>query len=414
MYVCGIFVLVYFMKETRTMEINQLLELDRLAKDDGRRYEKKRPIYQDISKDTGAHFIGIVGPRGAGKTIVLKQLALANEKSFYLSLDTMEGDLFHLVKTLHETMQIQLFLLDEVHIYPRFEADIKKIYDVLGIRVIFTSSTALGMYESGYDLSRRVLLKTLYPFSLREYAQFKYGQEFDNLTLKDIVDNKIPGSILKAGEHFLPYIQGGLMPFALREPQPLELLKNILKTVIHKDIPRIAKLMIDELDKIEQVVRFIGLSGVDGINYSAVSQNVHISRYKAEQYIALLERAFILHQVFPTGSNVLKEPKVVMALPYRLLYRPLNEAIGGLREDFFVEAFRALGKEFFYLKSMRGQKTPDYIIRDTEDIVLEVGGKGKGRSQFKGMDIHKKIIFADGYDIKETRRPLFLAGLVQN
>ncbi len=158
--------------------------------------------------------------------------------------------------------------------------------------------------------------------------------------------------------------------------------------------------------------RFIGLSGVDGINYSSVSRNVHITKYKAEQYITLLERAFVLHQVFPAGSNVMKEPKIVMALPYRLLFRPLNEAIGGLREDFFVEMFRALGKEVFYLKSMRGQKTPDYFIRDSEEIVFEVGGKGKGRSQFKGVDIKKKIIFADGYDMEGIRRPLFLAGLL--
>ncbi len=108
----------------------------------------------------------------------------------------------------------------------------------------------------------------------------------------------------------------------------------------------------------------------------------------------------------------MKEPKVVMALPYRLLYKPLNEAIGGLREDFFVGALKALGKEVFYLKSMRGQKTPDYFIRDFEDITLEVGGKGKGRSQFKGMDVKTKIIFADGYDMTGIRRPLFLAGLL--
>ena len=102
-----------------------------------------------------------------------------------------------------------------------------------------------------------------------------------------------------------------------------------------------------------------------------------------------------------------------MALPYRLLYRPLNEAIGGLREDFFVGAFKALGKEIFYLKSIRGQKTPDYCIRDREDIIFEVGGKGKGKSQFKGVNVRKKIIFADGYEISAMRRPLFLAGLLK-
>ncbi|MDP3041579.1 MAG: AAA family ATPase [Candidatus Omnitrophota bacterium] len=394
------------------MNINQLLEFDRLAKEDGRKYDKRRGLYDDIAQDAGAHFIGIVGPRGAGKTIILKQLALANEASFYVSLDALEGDLFDLVKILHETMRIKLFLLDEVHAYSHFEADLKKLYDVLEIRVIFTSSTALGMYESGYDLSRRVLLKTLYPFSLREYAKFKYGQEFTALTFQNLVEGKIPADVFKAGEHFLAYIQGGLMPFALREPQPLMLLENILKTIIGKDIPNIAKLLTGELEKIEQVVRFIGRSGIDGINYSSVSRNAHITKYKAEQYITLLERAFVLHRVFPMGSNVMKEPKVVMALPYRLLYKPLNEAIGGLREDFFVEVFRALGKEVFYLKSNRGEKTPDYFIRDTQDIVFEVGGKGKGRSQFKGMDFKTKIILADGYDVAGLRRPLFLAGLL--
>lgn len=394
------------------MNINQLLEFDRLARKDGQKYDKRRELYNDITRYAGAHFIGIVGPRGVGKTIMLKQLALANEGSFYVSLDALEGDLFDLVKTLHETMRIRLFLLDEVHVYPRFEADLKKLYDVLDIMIIFTSSVALRMYESGYDLSRRVLLKALYPFSLREYAKFKYGQEFSILTILNIVEGKIPADVFKAGEHFLSYIQGGLMPFALREPQPLMLLKNILNTIIHKDIPHIARLLTDELNKIEQLVRFIGLSGVDGINYSSVARNVHITKYKAEQYITLLERAFVLHRVFPVGSNVMKEPKVVMALPYRLLYKPLNEAIGGLREDFFVGAFSVLGKEIFYLKSMRGQKTPDYIIRDSQDIVFEVGGKGKGRSQFKGMAVKIKIIFADGYDMTDIRRPLFLAGLI--
>jgi len=394
------------------MNISQLLEFDRMAREDGQKYDKRREIYDDIARDAGAHFIGIIGPRGVGKTVILKQLALANERSFYVSLDAMEGDLFDLVKTLHETMQIGLFLLDEVHVYHRFEADLKKIYDLFDIRVIFTSSTALGMHESSYDLSRRVLLKTLYPFSLREYARFKYAQEFGALTLMDIVEKKLPQDVFRAGEHFSSYIQGGLMPFALQEPQPLMILENILKTIIRKDIPHIAKLLTDELEKIEQLIRFIGLSGVDGINYSSAARNVHITKYKAEQYITLLERAFVLHRIFPIGSNVMKEPKVVMALPYRLLYKPLNEAIGGLREDFFVGALRALGKEVFYLKSMRGQKTPDYFVRDLQDIIFEVGGKGKGRSQFKGMDVKIKIIFADGYDMTDIHRPLFLAGLL--
>lgn len=395
------------------MNLDQLFELDRLAKEDSRKYVKKRAIYHDITGDSGAHFLGIVGPRGVGKTVILKQLALTNERSFYVSLDAMEGSLFDLVKTLYETMRMKVFLLDEVHFYPSFEADLKKIYDYFDIKVIFTSSVALGMYESDYDLSRRVLLKNLYPFSLGEYAFFKYGQEYPVLTIHDIVKKNIPVEALKAGEHFIPYLKGGLMPFALEEPRPLPLLRNILNTIIYKDIPRIGRLLTEELDKIDRLVRFIGLSGIDGINASSLAANVHITKYKAEQYLTLLERAFVLHRVMPMGSNVLKEPKIVMALPYRLLFRPFDEIVGGLREDFFVEAVKALGKDIFYLKSTRGRKTPDYLICDFEDVVFEIGGKGKGRSQFKGIGVHNKVILSDGYEMRDIRRPLFLMGLVQ-
>ncbi len=392
--------------------ISQLLEFYRLAKKDALKYRKKRALYNDIAKDKGAHFIGIAGPRGVGKTIILKQLAAANKRSFYISLDTMKGALFDIIKALHESMHVKLFLLDEVHFYSGFEADIKKAYDIFDIKVIFTSSTALGIYESSYDLSRRVVLKPLYPFSLREYAEFKYNQTFSRLTLQGLIENDISSGLLKAGEHFSSYIQGGLMPFALEEPQPLIILSNILKTIIHKDIPRIAKLLTGELDSIEQLVRFVGLSGIDGINYSSIARNIQITKYKAEQYISLLEKAFVLHKILPAGSNVLKEPKVVMSLPYRLLYKPFSEAIGGLREDFFVGILRSLGKNIFYLKSKRGQKTPDYFIRDLKGIVFEIGGKGKGRSQFKGVNTRKKIILADGYDTSGMRRPLFLIGLL--
>jgi hypothetical protein len=73
---------------------------------------------------------------------------------------------------------------------------------------------------------------------------------------------------------------------------------------------------------------------------------------------------------------------------------------------------RSLGMEMFYLKSMRGQKTPDYLVRDDVEIVFEIGGKGKGRSQFKGINVPRKIILSDGYDMTGIRRPLFLAGLL--
>lgn len=394
------------------INLNFLIELDRLAREDGQKYPKKRFLYENLIREQGKHFTGITGARGSGKTILLKQMAGHLSDTFYLSLDTFQGSLFETVKALHAALKARIFFLDEVHMHPGFEAELKKIYDFLDVRVFFTSSTALSMYQSAHDLSRRVLLKTLYPFSLREYIWFKYEREIGVLSLEDIAEKKWDRQAMECGNFFEEYLRGGLMPFALHETAPLGLLKNILQTVIYKDIARVSKISLEEGDKIAQMLSFIGRSGIDGINYSSLSKNLAITKYRAQQYTALLEQAFILHRIAPEGTGVLKEPKIVTALPYRLLYRPYEQALGGLREDFFVEAMKSCGFDVRYLKSTRGAKTPDYVVGGKKSLVFEVGGRGKGRQQFKGFHTSRKIILTDSYDTEGIRRPLFLAGLL--
>ncbi|MFH0771427.1 MAG: AAA family ATPase [Candidatus Omnitrophota bacterium] len=394
------------------IDLGPLIELDRLAREDGKRYPKRRFLYEDIGIEQGRHFTGIVGPRGAGKTILLKQIALNYQNTFYLSLDTFSDDLFETVKTVANVLKAKLFLLDEVHMRSGFEAELKKIYDFLDVKVVFTSSMALALYQLAHDLSRRVALKTLYPFSLREYVFFKFDRHIIPLTIDDIVSGHFDRSVIEIGQVFSDYIRGGLMPFLLNETAPRALLENVLQTVIYKDIARASKIAMNELDTIRKMVSFIGKSGIDGINYSSLSRNLGITKYKAEQYTALLECAFILYRVMPHGTGVLKESKIVMALPYRLLFRTYEECIGGLREDFFVEAVRAAGFEIGYLKSTRGEKIPDYVLRDKELFVFEIGGKGKGRRQFKGFKMGRKIILSDGYESEGIRRPLFLFGFL--
>ncbi len=103
-----------------------------------------------------------------------------------------------------------------------------------------------------------------------------------------------------------------------------------------------------------------------------------------------------------------------MNLPSRLLYKEYDEAIGGLLEDFFVESMKISGYKINYLKTSKGKKPPDYLIDDNETkYIIEVGGKGKGIQQFKGIDMGKSIIFIDGERLDGIRRPLFLSGFLK-
>ncbi|MBR2082854.1 MAG: ATP-binding protein [Elusimicrobiaceae bacterium] len=399
------------------MDLTHLIELDRIAKENGHMYPHQRKLFEELVQNTGKHFLGIIGPRGVGKTILLKQLANYYPNSFYISMDTFEGNLFDTVKHLHDVMQVKNFFLDEVHTYKDFNKEIKKIYDVFEnkqLRIVLTSSTALGMERSKFDLSRRLLLKKLYPFSFSEYLYFKHGIRAELLSWKDLLTQPLSAHQMRYSEYFYSYLKGGLMPFSLQEQEILPLLKNILETIIYKDIPGIETLTTEELKIIEQLVKFIALSSVDGINYSTLSNNLKITKYKAEQYLSLLERAFVVQRVFPKGSNVMREPKVLLALPYRLLYRAFEESIGALREEFFVFSCTLEGLPVHYLKSTRGTKTADYVVSDEESAVFEIGGKGKGRSQFKGLTVEKKIILADSIETNQAdKKPLFSLGLLK-
>lgn len=394
--------------------ISDLIELDQLARQDAANYPQKRLLYESLLQLEGKHFRGIVGPRGAGKTVLLKQLAVATENSFYISLDaTADYDLFDLAKQLQETLGVTTLLIDEIHFQQDYDGKLKKIYDFLTLKVLFTSSVDLAMTESAFDLSRRVELIKLPLFSFREFIFFKTGELLPSLSLADIINKKWTTRHLRFSYLFEAYLKGGLLPFSLDEPDPLPLLNNILQKILQRDIPAVASLLVEEIGRLEKMLIFIGRSSVDGINYSSISRNIGITKYKAISYLELMSQALVLHIVFPQGANVMREPKVLMCPPYRLLFNEYDRAVGGLREDFFAAMMTAAGVPFDYLKSTRGKKTPDFLTYNgKESIVLEIGGKGKGRSQFKGVTTDRKIILSADDRIDDLRRPLYLLGFL--
>jgi len=397
-----------------TVSVSHLLELDALAREEGRRHPMRRDLHARLVDGAGRHFVGVLGPRGVGKTVLLKQLASEVEGAVYLSADTLgDWEIFDVVRQLHRDLGFTSFLLDEIHFAPGYDGQLKKVFDFLDVRVVFTSSVALALAESAFDLARRVRIERLLPFSFREYLAFTRKASLPRLTLAEIEARAWSREHLLHETEFDAYLRGGLMPFALEEAEPLPLLEGILDKIVMRDAPRVARITVDELELLRKLLTFVGRSPVDGINYSALSRNLGITKYKAQAYVDLLCRAFVLQIVLPRGANVLREPKVLMAVPYRLLFRDWDDAVGGLREDFFAEAMRFAGLEFDYLKTTRGAKTPDYLVRsDDGDFVVEIGGTGKGRSQFKGFWADRKLVFSHPGGFDGPRRPLYLLGFL--
>jgi hypothetical protein len=408
---------VYLLSTWRAFLKTKLLELSDLALSSTKKYLKKRFLFELLQSELKNKSIVILsGPRGVGKTILLKQLIYLYKDSFYLSVDQIDADdsLFDIAKKLSEKYKIKYLILDEIHYNHNYAAELKAIYDFLNLKILVTSSIALKLEELSHDLSRRAKHFQLYPFSFREFIYFDQDVLLPPLDVEAALNKKWKSIHVKYGYLFKSYLQGRLYPFTLEESDFEESFKNILNKIINIDLPQIGKLSPQDVLVVQKILAHIGRSGPEGINYSSLSKNIGITKYMAEQFVVLLGRAFLLQIIFPKGANVIKEPKILMALPYRLLFKNYNEAIGAIREDFTTEILRSYGVvEISYLKSMRGEKTPDFLIttKKGEEIVIEVGGLGKGFSQFKGIEINKKYVVVDSLDWKENQTPLFLLGM---
>lgn len=77
-------------------------------------------------------------------------------------------------------------------------------------------------------------------------------------------------------------------------------------------------------------------------------------------------------------------------------------------------ALRQHGVSFKYAKSSRSAKTPDFVLQTPRGtVVLEVGGKGKGRTRFKDLAYDRKVVAYHGTSRRRLpQSPLYPTGRV--
>ncbi len=397
-------------------EIHKLIELNELVQQKGLKYPKKRPIFSDLIANSTPTIIGISGLRGIGKTVILSQLLNTIKNSFYISLDsTQVTDLFELAKVLSKQYKISTLLLDEIHYYLYWQRDLKKIYDFLEIKVYFTSSVSLQILKANFDLSRRVRIIDMPIFSFREFLWF-YNHTNHLIKIIDIAEVLLEReySNLKYEAFFEEYLRFPV-PAQKQESSP-EIIQNIITKIIERDLIYTQDIDSKDIFHLKNLLKFLANSPVGDISFSTIAKNLHISYYLAVKYITLLERAYILNIIYPTGSNIKKEPKILFNLPFRsyLTSLPQNTLMGSVKEDFFANVIRNNKINLFYLKNKRGRKLPDFMIEvKNTKYIIEIGGRSKGFTKFKGIsDKYQKIITAYPYVQKDHSMPLFCFGLL--
>ena len=155
----------------------------------------KRYLYKELGSKH--RLLGIVGPRGVGKTSMMLQY-IKNELydgggAFYFSADNAyfaETSLLAFVDELYQSMNIRHVFIDEVHKYPNWNQELKNIYDSFpSLKVVFSGSSSIDLIRGSYDLSRRAKLLQMKGLSFREYLNIKNQEQFATVTLEDIFQN---------------------------------------------------------------------------------------------------------------------------------------------------------------------------------------------------------------------------------
>ena len=183
----------------------------------------KREVYDRINWEP--RIIGIKGPKGVGKSTLLKQHIRESfpddSKILYASLDHIwfNGNSLDDLVEYHYTHGGTHLFLDEVHKYKNWQWGIKNIYDNYpSMNVVFTGSSMLQIGQGNVDLSRRTSMNTVNGMSFREYLAFEGVLHWDKVSLEDILTKhvEIATEITKQVhvlDYFRDYLKHGYYPF---------------------------------------------------------------------------------------------------------------------------------------------------------------------------------------------------------
>jgi len=378
-------------------------------------FSYERYFHKTINLDK--KLIGIVGARGVGKTTFLiqylKKLELPFSKKLYISADTINIPSLFAVAEAFSKEEGEVLVIDEIHKYPNFETELKMIYDMLDLKVIFSGSSALKIDNAKADLSRRAILYHVYGLSFREFVELSKGISLKYYSLDDLLTDhvNIAYELLEKFNLtllFREYLQNGYYPFYFEDKESyLIRLNETVNTVIEVDIPSIFPIEYDSISNIKKLVRLVCNSHPYTPNMKELLGRMEMGdNYKGlYRFLDYLHKAKVFNvlRASTKGDNIFTKPDKVYLNNTNLhsAYCDVSQK-GTVREVFFASML--IDRHVLTIP-----KKGDFLVDDK--YVFEVGGQSKGFKQIK--DLPDSFVVADDIEIGSGAKiPLWLFGFL--
>jgi predicted AAA+ superfamily ATPase len=374
----------------------------------------KRYLFKEVNFEN--RLIGIIGARGVGKTTFLiqhlKESSFLFQEKLYVSVDVLGIDsLFDIAFQFHKEGG-KLLIFDEIHKYANFEQELKNIYDMLDLKVIFSGSSALKLDHAKGDLSRRVMMYEMQGLSFREFLEIKNNITLPTLELEGLIDNhiNIAHELLLEFDlysEWKSYIKYGYYPFYFenRDDYLIKLMQTV-NSVIESDIPSIFSMEYSNVVLLKKLVSLVCESNPYKPNMKTLLEKMGMKSDYARlyKYLYYLHKGKIITLVGAKtrGDNIFSKPEKIYLNNTNLHYAYCNNAeIGTIREVIF----RAMLFKYDLLVPDKG----DFFVEGK--YTFEVGGRNKTKKQIKGIE--NSFIVVDDVEVGGERKiPLWLFGFL--
>lgn len=332
------------------------------------------------------HTLGLVGPRGVGKSTMLLQyikMQLEEKDTLYVSADHLyfaSHTLVDLADRFYKMGGKHLFI-DEIHRYEGWSVEVKQIFDSYSdLQLVISGSSILEITKGMADLSRRVPIYEMQGLSFREYLHLFHGIRTDALPMGRLLrhDYGIPGV-----EHPLPlfhdYLRRGYYPFGMDAAYDIELMQVVAQTM-ESDIPLYLNTNVSIGRKLKQLLMVVA----ESVPFKPVMQKLAdvtgISRNYIQDYLMYMERAGMIAQLRDAvgGIRGLGKTEKIYLDNTNLIYvlAPKRADIGNVRETFFMNQLRVVG-------DVMCSPVSDFLV---DGMTFEIGGRKKGQKQISEID----------------------------
>ena len=341
----------------------------------------------------GGHALGLVGPRGVGKSTMLLQYIkqeLDVNDTLYVSADHLyfaSHTLVDLADKFYKMGGKHLFI-DEIHKYDGWSAEVKQVFDSYSdLQIVISGSSILDITKGMADLSRRLPIYEMQGLSFREYLHLFHGIKMPVVTMERLLlhDYAIAGV-----EHPLPlfhdYLHRGYYPFGRDVAYDIELMQVVEQTM-ESDIPMFMNANVSVGRKLKQLLMVVA----ESVPFKPIMQKIAditgISRNYIQDYLMYMERAGMISQLRDAvgGIRGLGKTEKVYLDNTNLIYAiaPQHADIGNVRETFFMNQMRVVG-------DVMCSPVSDFLM---DGNTFEIGGRKKGRRQISDV--------ANGYVVKD-------------